>query len=68
MAMRPKMSSAATVLDALENSLGAKPTQRELAMLSLAELDQLAGVFEEFWLTQADEAIPGGAPRLLADG
>lgn len=50
-----------TVLDALENSLGAKPTQRELARLSLAELDQLAGVLEEFWLAQADEAIPDGA-------
>ncbi len=62
MATRPRMSpQAGTVLDALENSLGAKPTQRELVMLSLPELDQLAGVLEEFWQAQADEAIPGGA-------
>ncbi|MBT2555479.1 hypothetical protein [Arthrobacter sp. ISL-5] len=62
MAARTRMSPQPdTVLDALENSLGAKPTHPELAMLSLAELDQLAGVLGEFWLVQADEAISDGA-------
>lgn len=62
MATRPRMSShTATVLDALENSLGAKPTQQELARLSLTELEHLAGVLDEFWLAQADEAVPDGA-------
>lgn len=62
MATRTRISPpAATVLDALENSLGAKPTQRELARLSLAELEHLADVLGEFWLAQADETIPDGA-------
>lgn len=62
MATRSRMSpQAVTVLDALENSLGAKPTLRELEMLSLAELDHLAGALGEFWSIQADEAVPDGA-------
>lgn len=56
-----KSPQTVSVLDALENSLGAKPTRRALAKLTLAELDQLADELGEFWLIQADEPIPGGA-------
>lgn len=62
MATRQRKSpQTGTVLDALENSLGAKPTERELSMLSITELDQLADELSEFWRAQADEPIPGGA-------
>lgn len=62
MATRRRISPPApTVLNALENSLGAKPTQQDLARLNLAELDHLAGALGEFWMAQADEAIPDGA-------
>lgn len=62
MAMNPSISpQASTVIDALEHSLGARPTQRDLMMLNLSELDDLVGVLSEFWLAQADEPVTGGA-------
>jgi hypothetical protein len=62
MATEPYISpQASTVIDALEHALGARPTQRDLAMLNLPELDELVGVLSEFWLAQADEPVPGGA-------
>ena len=54
-------SSAVTILDALEDSLGAKPTKRELTKLSLVELDHIAGALDDFWRDQANEAVPEGA-------
>lgn len=56
-----KGKSPSTVLDALEEALGARPLRAELGKLRVAELDQLGGALGEFWRTQAEELVPDGA-------
>jgi hypothetical protein len=53
--------SPRTILNALEEALGATPVRAEMAKLGPVELDQLAGALSEFWRSQAEELIPEGA-------
>lgn len=60
--MNPKKGkSPRTILDGLEEALGAKPVRAEVLKLGRVELDQLAGALGEFWRYQAEELIPEGA-------
>lgn len=53
-----------TPLDVLENALGSRPTATQLRKLSIAEIDELAGLLRELSDAQSGEKIPGGASFL----
>ncbi|PSS44237.1 hypothetical protein C6401_08765 [Arthrobacter woluwensis] len=45
-----------TVLDALENHFGDRPSGKGLENLSAADLDEVRGILNEFWEVQVDQA------------
>lgn len=55
------VNDSRTILDALEDVLGARPVRRELAQLDLTELDEIATHLNRFWLLQSDKVVEGAA-------
>lgn len=51
----------ATVLDVIENSLGARPSAQQLRNLTVPELEELADLLQQLSDAQSDQEIPGGA-------